>query len=201
MSGKHLIVYSILLLTLASCKKDNSPEEMIPPPINVLCDGIPNQLYWPLQVNNEWTHKNLFNGSTIKSTVTKKVTFNGREYLEAYYLQGTNGSYFYFRIAANNDIIRYYPSSDKEYLEIPGSPTLNQEWTYIAGFSGPGKRKIAETGVHVKTNACTYENCIAIKEYDGMGNLLATYYFKQGLGLVKYIFLGEGELINTRLGN
>ena len=94
----------------------------------------------------------------------------------------------------NND----YKSPNTEFLEVPGTPTLNQTWT-----SAYGTRTVTNLNASKTTSSCTYTGLLEITEV--IGAKTTKFYYKKGLGLVYRIdvsgtsFPGEYTLTSATL--
>jgi hypothetical protein len=182
----------LFIVAFAACKKDSdnttqpSNTNTNPPPTtSVLCDGSSSKSHYPLALGNKWTIRAEVGNGWTETEVKAPETLGGKAYFTMSISDVGVGFTEYLRMDGNGDVYRYEKSLTKEFMEIPASPTANQEWDYPCGSDGLGKRKVVSTTVQVKTSKCTYTNCVSIQEYDGTGDKLSLFYYKKGLGLVK----------------
>jgi hypothetical protein len=77
------------------------------------------------------------------------------------------------------DIFSYNTSTDKEYLEVPGSPTIDQTWAR----AGTVTRKVTNLSASLTTSKCTYTGLLEVTVFDN-GVAGSKYYYKRGLGPV-----------------
>ncbi len=184
-------IYPLLVvLVFTACKKDTDITQPAntnnnPPASNILCEGITSQSNYPLAIGNIWELNAEVGNNWVKIEVKGTETLGGKEYLKVSITESGAGFTDYLRMDANGDVYRYIDNLKKEFLEIPASPTANQEWDYPTGVNGMGKRKVLSTTLQIKTAKCTYTNCISVQEIDGSGNKQGTFYYKKGLGLIK----------------
>lgn len=174
-----------------SCKKktsDPEPDATTPvTPVNQLCDGVASNSFYPLDSLNNWTYV-LKYSSSIQSVrpspkVERFVTYNSKKYAEI-----KDGSiYFtdaYIREdAVTHNVYRYKSSNSTEYLEIPGTPTLNQTWP-----SGYGTTlTVTNLSASKNTTKCTYTGLLEITDVNTQAGITQKLYYKKGLGLVSRI--------------
>lgn len=171
---------------LTNCKKSDSDDEDDPAPVNQLCDGGGKNIWMPLDSTNRWdfsftiagisqTSPTLTAGGTVthSSKVYRRITDDSNlMYINDYELRED---------PATHDIYKYNDNNGNEYLEVPGTPTLNQTWALSSGYS----RKITSLSASLSTGACSYTGLLEMIEMDANSNTVQTYYFKKGLGLVK----------------
>ena len=189
MIKKSKILVSALMLCVlgvvyTSCKSDDDSNT---PPKNVLCDGNGMLSYFPLDSGNTWGYQNSISGviqtqihPSLKIIGTK--IFLNKRYFFIYDLPdlgGMIGEDFYLREeTTNHNIYRY--NSGEEYLEVPGSPTLNQSWTYVFNST----RKVTNLSASKVTPSCSYTGLLEITETSSSGNYVELFYYKKGLGIV-----------------
>lgn len=182
---KTLIV-ALLVITVAisSCKKEEDPgnnnnNNPIP-----LCDGVTGSTSWlPLALNNQWKYGTSTGG--ITKTVTAMDTFSGVAYFRVFNQEGSFNDWTRWYRVDNNGDVYYRNSNGDEYLYLPATPAVNQQWAYPAGFFGIGSRVVKSLTDTVKTASCTYTNVMRIQEYDNGGNEQTTFYYKRGFGKVR----------------
>jgi hypothetical protein len=116
-------------------------------------------------------------------------TFNSQSYFK---VNQNLGSEYYFRTAANGDIMKYSESQGQEYLYVPASPTVNQEWNYPFNFQST--RKVISVNATYTSSKCTYTGLLQIREYDSAGSGGSTYWYKKGLGMVRTDQIWSGQI-------
>lgn len=206
--GVPALIMAIALST--GCKKDdnstdNNTNNPTNPTVNQLCDGKGTNSYLPLVQQNSWEWKQQGSGNIVhKWKVNGTQTFNSVNYLKMNIVwdSGLTETERYFRAASNGDVYQYstYYGAGQEFLYVPASPTLNQQWDYpVSGSSqGTGKRKVTSVNASITTSSCSYTGLVTIAEYSG-SSLITTYYYKKGLGLVRFNSLVNSDLRATSL--
>lgn len=190
------IALATAVFVAVGCKKDNGNDPNSPnpnptptnPSTNTLCDGNSTNSYFPLVQQNYWEWRQ---GNKVqKWTVNGTFENNSKTYtkLKMVWDSGLSETEGYFRVE-NGNIYRLTDSG--EFLYVPATPTLNQEWNYPVGFNG--KRKIMGLNESVTTGSCAYQGLLKIGEYDG-NSLINTYYYKKGLGIVRITTFGNMDL-------
>lgn len=162
-----------------------------------LCDGNGSANYFPLKLNNRWDFKGNGNGDDYWWIAEDTVVFNSIKYfaLGFYYEGGWQYNTLYFRIATNNDVYRYETNDGNEYLHIPASPTVNQQWTTYGDI-----KKVISTNASLTTSKCSYTGLLHIGNYNSNGTLIYEEYFKKGTGKVyNSNSLGYDQLISVVL--
>jgi hypothetical protein len=208
---KHIMQLTALLmlttgiLFYSGCSKDDDESQPVPTcsdgiqnqgetgvdcggpcsacPTNI-CTGNSSSDYLPLANGNYWKVEDGINPNDYETyTVNGTATYNSTVYnkVEAADLSGS--FFIYLRKASNGDIFYYNTSNNTEYLYLPASPTVNQQWA-LPVVIGIGTRKVISTTFSLTTSHCTYSNCLQIQDYDGNGNPNTTWYYKKGVGLV-----------------
>ena len=168
--------------SITSCNQETEvPEDDTP--ANVLCDGKGSTSFFPLAMGNVWVYSGT---ATTTKTVAEVATVDGEQQYTVE-VQGLNDWEEVYTVGSNGDV--YFQSGgtfgqDTNYLHVPASPTLNQEWLYTISFDGHITRRITSTTAEVTTSYCTYQNCIEIESYDGTGDYLYAHYYKVGVGHV-----------------
>ncbi len=178
---KILITVSLFVAAsfaiILSCKKDNSTTT--PTPTSVICDGNGKATYYPLDSANQWQYEQAYSTLTPTAYVSYHTTYNGKSYAVVVgELSALNGNKVYLREdASTHNTYKYNNSNNTEYLEIPGSPVLNQSWQ---GCNS--RRKVTGLSVSLVTPACSYTGLLEIS--DTLANVPTKNYYKKGLGLV-----------------
>lgn len=207
---------SALMFTLSTgCDKDKdtdddteNPSNPNNPntPTNVLCDGNGTASFFPLVQQNEWKFKGSGSSNNIDTwKINGTESYNGNTYLQVNvtWNGGFSESTKYFRVAANNDVYQYsdYYGTGQEYLLVPAAPTLNQQWTFPVSSSVEGEafRKVTAVNKSLSVGNCSYTGLVEIKEYRNASNLLTTYWYKKGLGMVRYNSLTNTDLQSVTL--
>lgn len=206
MKSKCLTI-SLLVLSmgyLSSCKKKSSDPEtpaVIVTPVNQLCDGNSGASYYPLDSTDTWQYLYKIMGQTQSPrpspTVVGHVTYNSIKYAHIYDSALFSDNYLREN-STTHSIYRYNSSNGTDYLEIPGSPTLNQTWT-----SAFGTRTVTNLSASKSTASCTYTGLLEITEVNSGATVTTKYYYKKGLGMVYSIetgsFPSEYTLTSTTL--
>jgi hypothetical protein len=199
---------ALIALLFTNCAKDSSgPEHHDEPEMTYLCDGNKSDLYYPIKDGNIWTMASTM-GTNATATINGVKAFEGQTYNVMQY-EGNAGKYdYYLRIEPNGDVYRYVsysnsPEFSKEYLVIPGNPTVGTTWDYAPTLMEGGKlnrRVITSTTSSIKTSKCEYKNLIEIKEYNSDNDVVNTLYFMKGLGIVREANnIGSTDLIGVTL--
>ena len=158
----------------------------------MLCDGLTSEAsYFPLKIGDSWTYGN----EVHKIDATE--TYGGNTYFDMSIGDQFSPYHNYFR-SANDGVYEYITADSKEYLFIPSNPTVNQEWDYRVGF-GVGKRKVISLTATVKTSKCEYKNVMQINEYYEDGSSGTIYYYKKGLGMIRYTVFSTKDLTAVTL--
>lgn len=188
-------------LLLGSCTKEETPtpgtNTTQNPPVtaSLLCDGSKNTThYFPLKMGNSW----VVEGGATK-TVSRDTILSGKKYfiLTTKTASGqTTDSYF--RSEPKGDIYEYklYNTGgenpySKEYLYLPydAETIVGYEWDFPGATTATDgkmiRRKISSSNGSVNTSKCNYTGLLVMHDYDANGQMLATYYFKRGLGKVR----------------
>ena len=194
----YMMVYLIMASQLTDCKKKEDDDDSTttpPPPVNTLCDGKGGSSWMPLDSTNTWEFDyNLSAGYPI--LVAKGTsTHSGKTYRvieDASNLMYTS-DYEVREDASTHDLYKYSDGSGQEYLEVPGSPSVNQVWPINSGKS----RKITSVNATLSTSSCNYTGLLEMQELDASLTLVYTYYFKKGLGMVKKEGVGTFASIYT----
>jgi hypothetical protein len=205
---KTLFVFGLILLVVAACKK-KEPDPTCSDGIqnqsetgvdcggpcaacpSTLCDGNGTTSWFPLALNNSWFYKgsgsNQFTDNITGTQVYGSFTYHKIENT----LGGTN----YLRQASNGDIMIYNSATSTEYLYVPGSPTVNQTWTFPMQFSAT--RKVISTNATLTTSTCTYTGLLKIQNFNGTGGGETVMYFKKGLGMVSTDQIYPGIIVTN----
>lgn len=201
---------AVLLLVVAlgsfsSCKKkstDPDPEPEAAAPVNQLCDGTGSASYMPLDSTNKWVYTYKIGGITQSPHPSPKVvgytTYGTVKYAHIYDSALFSDAYLRENTTTHNTYF-YNDNNSTEYLEIPGSPTLNQTWT-----SAFGTRTVTNLSATKSTGSCNYSGLLEITEVtSGSSPTTTKYYYKKGLGLVYKIgsgsFAAEWTITSTTL--
>lgn len=201
------IVALLCIITIgsfSSCKKKSSdpePDATTPViPVNQLCDGAGGTNYFPLDSTDAWIYLLKYSGVTQNPKPSPKVighvTYGSFKYAHMYDLVFQTDHYYRENTSTHN-IYCYKPSNSTDYLEVPGTPTLNQTWT-----SAYGTRTVTNLNASKTTSSCTYSGLLEITEV--VGSVTTKFYYKMGLGMVYKIdvsgsFPGEYTLTSATL--
>ncbi len=180
-----------VLLSASKCKK----QEVIPAPLvsTILCDGNGSNSYFPLVNGDTWkyNHSILMSLQTIEPelVIFGTTTINSLTYFQLkdnqVYLYSTTQN---FRSdLGTNDVYLNSNIDSQDYLFVPGTPILNQEWACDNG----NIRKVSNLTASVNTASCHYKDLIEISVFNGE-TLIQREYFKKGLGRV-FIFTPGGD--------
>jgi len=194
------LIYMMAFLALASqltnCKKDDKDDDDDnSSTATVLCDGKGGSTWLRLDSTNSWTYDYSAAGINIQpvtllagtTTIEDGLTYRVVTDEDGGYMLFTD--YYYREDATTHDIYRYYDLYDEEYLEIPGSPTLDQSWPTFINYS----RKVTGVDASVSTGSCNYTGLLEITEFNGNMEAINIFYYKKGLGLVKLIRQYQGD--------
>ncbi len=171
-------------LFFQACSKKGSKSEPAPLPINTICDGNGTTSFFPITKGNFWKYSyymmNISQSISPTFTVGGTKTFNSKVYS---IFSDPSGFLFlddqyYRQDAATKNIYVYYVSPDKEFLEVPAAPTLNQSWTYLSYT-----RKVTSISASYKTSSCAYSGLLEITELDGT-TMRRKMFYKKGIGMV-----------------
>lgn len=183
------LVYMMAFLAMASqltdCKKSNDDDEDEPTPVNQLCDGKGGSTWMPSDSTNTWSYE--FTIAGMHQSSPTLVAGSTSTHDSKTYRRITDSSNLMFlddyeiREDASHNMYRYYDFDGSEYLEVPGSPTLNQSWPLYSGRS----RKVTDLNASLTTDGCNYTGLLKIAVLDNNQNPVQYEYFKKGLGLVK----------------
>lgn len=187
MKINSILLIAMSILTLSSCKKDKN-EESTPatPSVNKLCDGNSSSSWMPLDSANSWSYSYTIGGIGQTSPtiiITGHSVRGGKTYAvtnDASYMMQTDDRLF--REDASHNIYYYSDNDNAEYLEVPGTPTLNQSWAY---GTGGYTRKVTNLSASFTTGSCSYTGLLEISYFNGSNQLQDKYYYKKGLGLVE----------------
>ena len=219
-----LRVLSLLFISfslLTSCEKDDTPST---PPENqqtvnnngnnnqnnnsnsVLCDGNGSNSYFPLKVGNKWAWKAAMGNYRLKAEVIEKKQINGNEYFKldfkefagsmafggfTRYLREVNGSIYYAIESTDNNTGNNVWT---DYLWIPATPQLNQNWEVLGLFNSTVatyRDHITSINITQTSSGCTYTGGVKVqtKKTDtntGAVTSLSYEIFKKGLGIINY---------------
>jgi hypothetical protein len=191
------LIYMMAFLAIASqltdCKKkEDDDDDSSSTPANVLCDGKGANIWVPLDSANTWTYKFTIAGIAQTSPVLvarETSEHDGKSYR---YIADDDGFMFLSDYelreeASTHDMYRYYDGWSQEFLEVPGAPTLNQTWDIFSSHT----RKVTNLSASVSTSGCNYTGVLEITEYDGSSDVVNTFYYKKGLGLIKVVEPGQ----------
>jgi hypothetical protein len=209
-----LIMFCCSLITyLNSCKKDQTEQlkptssttsgknPIVNPTIETttvtdtpredICDGNGKDTYYPLEVNNEWVYY-CWTGKFDPALpapifqITGHQVINGVTYAirhDSNPLTFT-GDVLLREDPGTHNIYCYNDSTKQEYLEIPGSPILNQAWLDASGHVF----RVINISDSRLLPPCYYQGLLGIAEYKYQTSTdsvyLSTSYYKKGLGLV-----------------
>jgi len=197
-----LYVLAGVMFTSVLINSCNQEDEVADPngnPANVLCDGAGSISYFPLADSNVWVYSGTF-GATKTVTDVETVSTGTQYTVNAD--QGFNDYDEVFIVGSNGDVFLESAGTtvqDTNYLHVPINPTLNQEWIYTISFDGNKIRRVTSISATVTTSSCTYNDCLEITEFDGTGDQLGTYWFKQGVGEVSKQVLTTSNLTSVTL--
>jgi len=170
---------------LSNCKKSSDDDDDTPT-VNQLCDGNGKDSWILLDSTNHWDYKFTIAGQN-QTSPTLTVGGTSVHGANTYRVISDDSHLMYFddyevrEDAATHNIYKYNDNNGNEYLEVPGSPTLNQTWALSSGYS----RKITNLSASLSTAGCNYTGLLEMIELDGNSATVQTYYFKKGLGMVK----------------
>lgn len=195
------------LMFSAGCKKDetenpsnpSNPSNPTVPPVstNKLCDGNGTNAFMPIVQQNRWEWKQQGSGNVVhtwKLNGTQVIDSKTYQVMNVVWDSGFTETDWYFRVAADGTVYRYANST--EYVYLPAAPTLNQQWTYpsVGAQAGQGFRKVTALNKTLSTSSCSYTGLMEIKEYSSATNVNTTYYYKKGLGIVRFNSLVNSDL-------
>lgn len=167
------------LISIAGCKKDKDTTTAATPApaVDKLCNGNGSTSYYPFVNANQWTYSYSVSSTNPVIRITGTQTFLSKVF---FVLRDDNSLYYtgdvYFREdATTHNIYTYDTSTHLEYLEVPGSPSLNQTWTNAYGQTCI----VADLNASINSGYCSYTGLLKI--IVGSSN---TRYYKKGLGLV-----------------
>ena len=186
------LIYMMAFLAMASqitnCKKeDKDDDDDDTPAANVLCDGKGGSSWMRLDSANSWTYTWSLDGQNFpispKLVVGETTEHDSMTYRLLVDSDNNMLSYDYElrEDATTHDLYQYYFSGE-EFLVVPGSPTLNQSWTTVTNWT----RKVTSVSASVSSHDCNYTGLLEITEYDANMEIKNKYYYKKGLGLVKW---------------
>jgi hypothetical protein len=188
-----ICIASISYLATSCKKKTSDPVEetavVTTPPVNKLCDGSGNNVYYPLDSLNTWTYNYKISGVQQSISPTPKV-ISYQTYLSKKFALIKDAISFsgdvYMRVDnGTNNVYQYDSNTGMEYLEIPGTPTLNQTWTSIYNRTST----VTNLSASKATSNCSYTGLLEITVVSG--TVSAKYYYKKGLGKVYSIESGQ----------
>lgn len=180
-----------LLVCNTGCKKEAEPTDET----NQLCDGTTSADWVPLTDQNHWEWKQ--DGSTmVKHTwdINGTAAFNGNTYvkIKLSYNNGDSQIDRYFRKDSSGDIYEYstaYTAQGQDFLYLPVTPVVGLEMEYpVMGSSvGEGFRKVTSVNDAFSTLYCDgYSDVLKIEEYSASNQLYGTFWYKKGLGLLRW---------------
>lgn len=200
------LIYMMAFLAIASqltnCKKDDDDDDDDTPTTNVLCDGKGGNVWMPIDSTNNWTYSYTIAGISQGNPVLTAGTtaeHDGNTYRVI--TDGSGGmmllvDYEVREDASTHDLYKWYDFYGEEWLEIPGSPTLNQEWPIYVNHT----RKVTNLNASLSTSSCSYTGLLEIQDLDANQQTVRTYYYKKGLGLVKQSEPGQFGNVYTLTG-
>jgi hypothetical protein len=192
---KKLLFFNLTFLALlffmgCSESDSNDPNEDENQEEIFLCTGNESTSYWPLTIGNQWTYEG--GSDDLILTVVETVEIEGQEYFKIEPSGVLAWEPIYLRVDNEGNIYQHSaPGSENpsEVLYLPNSPTLNQEWDSFGNcILGPCShyKKVEGLNETIETDDCTYEGCIAIREYTitNDGTLIdnGLIFYKQGVG-------------------
>ena len=183
----YATAFLAMTLQLTNCKKSNNDDDSDnSTPTNTLCDGKGGNVWMPLDSTNHWDYEftiaSIHQGSPTL-TAGGTSSHGGKTYrriVDDSFMMYPD-DYELREDAATHDIYKYNDNNGQEYLEVPGSPTVDQTWSLSSGYS----RKITSVNATLTTGSCSYTGLLEMIERDASLNTTNTYYFKKGLGLIK----------------
>lgn len=156
----------------------------------LLCAGNESPSYWPLSIGNQWTYEG--GSDNLILTINETVEIEGQEYFKLTTSGNLAWESIYLRVDNEGNIYQHSaPGSENqsEVLYLPFNPSLNQEWDSFGNcILGPCShyKKVESLNYTIETEDCTYEDCIAIREYTitNNGTLIdnGLIFYKQGIG-------------------
>jgi hypothetical protein len=185
MKTNSILLIALSVLILSSCKKDSNDATPATPAVNKLCDGNGGSSWMPLDSTDSWTYHFTIGGIAQNSptvVVTGHQTRGGKLYAVTH--DDSNLFQFddkYLREDASHNLYYFDTNDNTEYLEVPGSPTMNQSWAY---GSGGHTRKVTSLTGAIATTGCNYTGLLEISDLSSSGVVQNKFYYKKGLGLV-----------------
>jgi len=184
------LAIGVLVVSAAGCKKENKDPET-----NQLCDGSASTDLLPLTDQNHWEWKQ-DGTANVKHTwdISGTATYAGKTYakVSAAYDNGSSTTQLYFRRDASGAVYQYstyYDPQGQEFMYLPAGVTVGEQWTYpvVGSTQGQGFRKVTAGAETFSTLYCNnYSDMVKIEEYSATGNLYGTYWYKKGLGPVRW---------------
>lgn len=196
----------LLLFTgLNGCKEKEDPEDIT----DQLCDGTGSADFLPLVNENYWEWKQDAS-YYVKHfwQIAGTAEFNGNTYLkmQVSYNNGDSQVERYFRRSTSGDVYEYstyYDSTGQEFMYLPAQPVVGNEWNFpvIGSTAGNGSRKAVSVNESFSTQNCNgYSDLLKVEEYTAPGQLYGTYWYKKGLGLVRWrIAVVNSDLVKVSL--
>ena len=96
----------------------------------------------------------------------------------------------------------YYDSLGAEFTYLPATFTVGDQWEYPVVGSSPGQgyRKVISVDDSFSTLYCNnYTGLVEIGEYSSPNALFSTYWYKKGLGIVRWKTLINADLLDVSL--
>lgn len=185
MKLSNYVTIAATIFMLYSCKKTETDTPTNTPASSLLCDGNKTTNYFPDRLQNKWVYdikyNGKFEGKKAVINFTDSVFMMGKPYLTLFDSTGYNltGKLYLTRDSANN-MVGYNAYFKKHYIEVPSSPKVNESWDYY----NVATRKVVNVNASFNTPNCNYSGLLQIDELQNGGGLIATMYYKKGLGMV-----------------
>lgn len=152
-----------------------------------LCEGKGSSSYMPLKDKNAWSYDPVAGNGSYTLTINGTKVYNSKTYFSIdWYYGSVSYSTLYYRTESNGDIYYYDDNSSTEYMYLPASPTVGQQWAH-----GTGTFKVNSVNASKATSACAYTGLLEIYVYDSSNTQTDTYYFKKGVGEVYRMGVGS----------
>lgn len=198
------LAFGTLLISAVGCKKETKDPET-----NQLCDGSTSTDLVPLTDQNHWEWKQ-DGGANVKHTwdISGTAVYGGKTYAKvaASYDNGSSVTQLYFRRDASGAVYQYstyYDPQGAEFMYLPAGITVGDQWEYpvVSSAQGQGYRKVSGATEAFSTLYCNnYSDMVKIEEYSAAGNLYGTYWYKKGLGLVRWkVAVVNSDLMSVSL--
>ncbi len=199
---KKLISISLIISSICffSCEKEEPEvgQKIITIERDPLCDGLKNSSYIPILKGLHWEYQS----GNQEAFDIKDSVFESEEWryiITRSWFETGGGSfpvpvkheehYVIYENSAGEIFQHGYPKDENtvEDLLIKNNPVVGDEW--FMDINEIRKRKIYSMYEKVITDSCTYFDCLLIKQFVLKNRVYmpeGEFYYKQGVGLVKY---------------